>query len=131
MLISYLCISLLGLLLFFGGFYVSLIRGKTNVVGGVPTPLDDKLHKAIRAHGNSAEFNGFIALIFYILSLHQPPLWLLICMIWLTIARIAHFFGLLTCETMAKPHRLRFFGAGSTFIAGPLVCISLIFQVFN
>ncbi|KZN43287.1 MAPEG family protein [Pseudoalteromonas luteoviolacea] len=125
MVVAYLCIALLGLLLTLGGFYVSLIRGKTNVVGGVPKPLDDKLHKAIRAHGNACEYNVFIALTFYILSQHQPPTWLLICMIWLTIARYAHFFGLLFCETMAKPNLLRFFGAGSTFVAGSLMCISL------
>ncbi|MCF2859133.1 MAPEG family protein [Pseudoalteromonas sp. SMS1] len=125
MVVAYLCIALLGLLLTLGGFYVSLIRGKTDVVGGVPMPLNDTLHKAIRAHGNSAEYNGFIALTFYILSQHQPPTWLLICMIWLTVARYTHFIGLLTCETMAKPNLLRFFGAGSTFVAGSIMCVSV------
>jgi uncharacterized membrane protein YecN with MAPEG domain len=71
--VAYVCIALLGLLLFGLGIAVSATRGKTNVASGSSGNPEDPLEKMIRAHGNTAEYAPMLAIIMLLLSTTNPP----------------------------------------------------------
>jgi len=125
--IAYLCISLLGLLVIGGGFYVSLCRNRERIVCGYPDDPAHPLHKAVRAHGNAVEYAPMIGLLIYILGQHSAPLWILACIVAITLARICAYFGLLLSSSLARPHPLRFLGALATYILGLVLCGYLAF----
>jgi uncharacterized membrane protein YecN with MAPEG domain len=120
--VAYICVALLGILVLGGGFYVSLWRNRTKIVQGYPDDPSHGLHKAVRAHGNTVEYAPVLALIIYIAGLHNPPLWILVCMVGVTIARYLLYFGLLLSPTIARPQPLRFIGALLTYILGIVLC---------
>ena len=57
------CSALMGLLLFALGLYVSTKRGRTQQIGTTPQNPADPLFKAIRAHGNTAEYVPMLAVL--------------------------------------------------------------------
>ncbi len=129
MTIPYLCIALLGLLVFVGGFYVSVCRAKAKMASGYPDDPSHFLYKAVRAHGNTIEFTPMLALLIYILAQFQLPMWILVCMVLATLGRYSIFFGLVLSPTIAKPHPLRFVGSLSTYIFGTLLAGYLLYAV--
>ncbi len=67
--------ALLGLLIFTLGIAVSLTRGSTKrVIGHDPSPTD-RLHKLVRAHGNSAEYAPMLAVLILALGAMNPAAW--------------------------------------------------------
>lgn len=129
MTIPYLCIALLGLLVFIGGFYVSICRRKASMGSGHPDDPSHFLHKAVRAHGNTIEFAPMIALLIYILAQFQLPMWVLACMVLATLGRYSIFFGLILSPTIAKPHPLRFVGSLSSYIFGTVLSAYLLYSI--
>ena len=125
--IPLLCVALLALLTIAAGFRVSLARGKTGIVQGYPEDPSNILHKAARAHGNTAEYAPVIALLIYVLGAYNPPLWLVICMVLVTVGRYMIYFGLLMSPTIDKPHPLRFIGALMTYIFGLVLSLYLLY----
>ena len=125
--IAYGCIAVLGLLIFAGGFHVSMCRARGNIVQGYPSDPSHFLHKAVRAHGNTVEYAPFAALLIYVISQMHPPLWIIVSMICLTLGRVSIFFGLILSSTLDKPQPLRFLGALSTYIFGTILCGYLLF----
>lgn len=128
MIISYLCVSLLALLVIAGGFYVSVCRGRGQIVQGYPDDPSHFLHKAVRAHGNTVEYAPVIALLIYAIGQLNPPAWVLGCMVAITLARYSIYFGLVLSPTLDKPHPLRFTGALLTYILGIVLCGYLFYQ---
>ncbi len=128
--IPYLCVALLALLVIVGGFKVSMGRAKHRVVQGYPDDPSHALHKAVRAHGNTVEYAPVIALLIYVLGTLNPPVWILVCMLLVTLARFLIYFGLLRSTTLAKPNPVRFIGALSTYVFGTVLALYLLYAAF-
>lgn len=116
--VAVICTALLGLLLFGLGLLVSLARGKYNMLGGHPADPTHGLKKLVRAHGNTAEFVPFLAIVFLYLGAQQPATWVLWMIVIGTVSRLLIVVGLLTCSTLDRPNPVRFIGALGTYVAG-------------
>ncbi|GAA5524832.1 hypothetical protein Maes01_01391 [Microbulbifer aestuariivivens] len=123
-----LCIACLGLLVFAGGFYVSLCRDKEKRVEGYPEDPSNRLHKAVRAHANAVEYAPFIAVLIVVVAQVSTATWLLWVMALLVVARYLHFAGMILSPTIAQPYPLRFVGALSTYVLGITLCVYLLFK---
>jgi uncharacterized protein len=118
------CTGLLGLLLFGLGFYVSATRGRVGRIGTSPDDPADPLFKAIRAHGNTAEYAPMLAVLMLYLGAHSPAAWLLWVMIIVTACRYLVAIGILICPTLDRPYPLRFVGALGTYVGGVILSLA-------
>ena len=112
------CTALLGLLLFGLGLYVSLLRQFRRVIIGHPADPTDPMHRAVRAHANTAEYAPLLAVLFLWLGAHQPADWIVAVIIVATASRFLLVAGLLWWPTLAKPNPARFLGALLTYLCG-------------
>ena len=119
------CIALLGILVFGLGFAVSMVRGQTNRIIGHSDDPADRLHKMVRAHGNTTEYGPFLAVLMLVLGSRSPATWVLWCMGIATAARYSIAAGMLLSPSLAKPHPLRFIGAVGTYLTGIALCIAV------
>ena len=118
------CIALLGLLVFVLGMFVSLNRGRTQkVIGFDPSPTDP-LHKAVRAHGNSAEYAPMLAVLMAVLGALEPAAWLSWVMIAAVVSRYMIAGGLLR-GSLDSPNPVRALGALGTYVTGVLLCVGV------
>ena len=115
---AWVCTALLAFLIPALGFYVSLQRGsaKTNYHFN-PDPTDP-LYKAVRMHGNSAEY--IPTLIILILATNyvvpgQVSIWLAILV---TVSRYCYPIGIWLSESMDKAHVLRIVGSAGAYFLG-------------
>src|ERR1700752_3811318 len=83
------CTAVLGLLLFGLGLYISILRGSTGRSIGCDTGPTDPLHRAVRAHGNTAEYAPFFAVLFLWFAVHPGPTWVSVAIVLATLARLA------------------------------------------
>jgi uncharacterized protein len=118
MTIAIACTALLGLLLFGMGLYVSLLRQGRRVIIGHPDDPTDPMHRAVRAHANTAEYAPFLAILFLWHGANQPLTWVLATIVVATVSRFLLVAGLLWWPTMAKPNPARFLGALLTYLCG-------------
>lgn len=58
------CTAALGLLLFALGLAVSILRSRVGVLSGYAPEPEQLLTKLVRAHGNTAEYAPFFAVLF-------------------------------------------------------------------
>jgi uncharacterized membrane protein YecN with MAPEG domain len=126
MTVALVCSALLGILLFGLGFAVSATRGSTNTVIGHPADPADRLHKMVRAHGNTAEYAPMLAVLMLAAGARSPSTWVLWTMGIATASRYLLAAGILVSPTLAKPHPLRFTGALGTYLAGLALCAALL-----
>jgi uncharacterized membrane protein YecN with MAPEG domain len=120
------CTALLGLLLFALGLHVSLLRQRTRrSIGYDPGPTDP-LHRAVRAHGNTAEYGPFFAILFLWFAAHPGPAWVTATIVVATIARFLLVGGLLWGPSLDKPNPARFLGALLTYLTGFALVIRLL-----
>lgn len=80
---------------------------------GVGTGDQPVLHKALRAHGNFAEYVPLALIAIYFLELRGVPAWWihLLCST-LLVGRVVHAIGV---SRVKEDYRLRVFGMGVTF----------------
>ena len=120
------CIALLGLLLIGLGNAVSFTRRNTKtIIGNSPDPTD-RLHKLVRAHGNTAEYAPMLAVLMLALALREPAAWVLWCMGLATLSRYVIALGLVAGPSLAKANPLRFVGALVTYWTGFALCAALL-----
>ena len=114
------CVCILSALVIALGLSVSILRGRQERLGLPQYPSDpaDLLFKAIRAHGNAAEYVPVLAVLMLVASRSGPPMWVLIAAVAATAARLVHAAALLTSPTLARPTALRHIGATGTYITG-------------
>ena len=124
--IALICTAILGLLLFGLGFAVSGTRFRERTMSGHHSQPDHLLTKLVRAHGNTAEYVPFLALLFLYLGSHNPSSWQVLCMIGATVCRLLVVVGLLVWPTMSKPNPARFVGALGTYAFGAALCVALL-----
>ncbi|AOJ14904.1 MAPEG family protein [Burkholderia vietnamiensis] len=121
------CTAILGLLLFGLGLVVSVSRFlHTTGSGCLPDPTD-RLHKVVRAHGNTAEYAPFLAVLFLYVGAHAPSRAILSLIVAATVCRCLLVVGLIVWPTMARPNPVRFIGAFGTYLCGAALCVSLFF----
>jgi len=118
------CMALLAILLFGLGLYVSITRGRVDKVGTVPDDPTDPLFKAVRAHGNTAEYVAMLGVLMLYLGERSPASWVLWTMIIVTVCRYLIVVGILISPTLDKPHPVRFVGALGTYVGGTLLAVA-------
>jgi len=120
------CTAALGLLLFTLGLAVSVQRSRIGALSGyIPEP-DRLLTKLIRAHGNTAEYAPFLAVLFLYLGAQHPPAWQLWCMAAATACRVLLVVGLVAWPSMSKPNLARAIGGTGTYVFGAALCVALL-----
>lgn len=129
--VAVICVALLGLLLFGLGLLVSLSRGKYKVLIDYPLDPADPMHKRVRAHGNTAEYAPFLAILFLYHGAQQPASWVLWFMAIGTAARFLIAIGLITCKTLEQPNPLRFAGALGTYVVGITLALAMLRSVLS
>ena len=119
------CVALLGLLIFVLGFGVSLTRGRSQTVIGYDPSPTDRLHKMVRAHGNSSEYAPMLAVLILLLGSQNPANWVL----WVggiaTASRYLHAAGMLMGPSLDQVQPLRFVGALGTYLGGLALCVAV------
>ena len=123
--VGVICTSVLGLLLFGLGLYVSLLRQRTGRSMGCDTSPIDPLHRAVRAHGNTAEYTPFLAVLFLWFAMHPAPVWVSITIVLATLARVSLVAGLLFGPSLDRPTPARFVGALLTYGTGLALSVRL------
>ncbi|NJN51179.1 MAG: MAPEG family protein [Gammaproteobacteria bacterium] len=130
MTIAVVCVAVLGLLLFGLGLNVSLTRRKTQTgIGFNANDGADPLTKAVRAHGNTAEFAALLAVLMLYLGSTEPAAWVVWTMIITTACRVLIVVGIFASPTLDKAHPLRFAGAAGTYFGGLLLSIAALLTV--
>ncbi|PZP30659.1 MAG: hypothetical protein DI603_14115 [Roseateles depolymerans] len=120
------CTALLGLLLFGLGLAVSGLRFRAKHLCGCSSDPADPLHRASRAHGNTAEYAPYLAVAFLYLGAHQPSTLSLGLIVAATASRVLLAIGLIAWPSMARPNPLRFIGALGTYATGIALSLQLL-----
>jgi hypothetical protein len=123
------CSAILVLLYFALSLHVSMTRGRTQTGIGVGDDPSGPMSKAVRAHGNAAEYVPiFVALFLYFL-LSGAGGWIEWVAIIVTASRILHALGMLMTKTFrAPPHPLRAVGALGTYLGGFALGVALLLR---
>jgi uncharacterized membrane protein YecN with MAPEG domain len=122
------CTALLGLLVFGLGLMVSLNRGRSNTNFGYPMDPTDPLYKAVRAHGNAAEYAPMMALLILYLGTRAPGGWLTAIFVLAVVSRYLHALGMIRCESLDRPDPLRFTGAVGTYLTGLILAVAALLR---
>ena len=120
------CSAILVILYFVLALNVSLTRRRTKTgIGGGEDPAGP-MNKAVRAHGNAAEYVPiFVALFLYFL-LTDAGGWIAWVAIVVTACRVLHALGMLMTESFNRPpHPLRAIGALGTYLGGLALGLAL------
>jgi uncharacterized membrane protein YecN with MAPEG domain len=124
MTVAVICTALLGVLLFALGLNVSLVRGRTQTGTGYSNEGADPLHKAVRAHGNTAEFAAMLAVLMLYLGTTEPAMWVIWAMAITTACRYLIVAGIFLSPTLDNAHPLRFVGALGTYLGGVVLSVA-------
>ena len=114
------CTAILAALLLALGLNVSRVRGVTGKTGGSQFPDDPAsgLFKAIRAHGNAAEYVPALIVLFLLAGARSPAAVAIPLIAGATVARLVHAYGLLSSPSLAIPTTSRLIGALGTYLFG-------------
>lgn len=120
------CVAVLGLLLFGLGVSVSMMRFRVRTGCGCESDPRNLLHKLVRAHGNTAEYAPFLAVLFLYLGAQSPTPAILSLIVAATVCRCLLVIGLLAWPSMDRPNPLRFAGALGTYATGIALSLGLL-----
>ena len=120
--VALVCTAILGLLLFEPAV-VSVTRFRCTTGSGWADPANG-LHKIVRAHGNTAEYAPFLAVLFLYFGTHDPSRAILTLIVAATACRCLLVIGLLAWPTMADPES-RAFRRRARRICGAALCPAL------
>lgn len=124
--VAVVCTAALGFLLFGMGWPISTLRNARKRYIGYDAEPTDLLYKAVRSHGNTAEYAAFLAVMFLYLGSRNPADWVVWSMVGATVCRYLYVIGMLAFVTMAKPNPVRFIGAGGTYTFGLILCCAML-----
>ena len=121
------CAAILVILYFALALNVSLTRRRTKTGIGSGNDPAGPMSKAVRAHGNAAEYVPiFVALFLYFL-LSGAGGWIAWMAIIVTVCRVLHALGMLMSKDFnSPPHPLRAIGALGTYIGGLAFGVALL-----
>lgn len=114
------CSSILAALIFILGANVSRLRLSQEREGGAQYGTDPSqdLFKAVRAHGNAAEYVPTLAVLMLLVGARDPAPWVLAAMIGATASRLLHAYGIFASPTLERQTAPRFAGAVGTYVFG-------------
>lgn len=115
------------------GLWTSLVRGQSKAIyHGADRDPASSIAKAQRAHGNASEYAGILIGLFIATGLiyQDRDLGLAITLLVssLTIARLIHAFGFLTCKSLDQINVFKAIGALITYVAGTALAIMLVLK---
>jgi uncharacterized membrane protein YecN with MAPEG domain len=123
------CSAVLVLLYFVLALHVSLTRGRVKVGIGAGDDPSGPLSKAVRAHGNAAEYVPIFVALFLYFQLSAAGGWIAWVAIAITIGRVLHALGMLMTRTFnAPPHPLRSIGTLLTYVGGFALAVALLLR---
>jgi uncharacterized membrane protein YecN with MAPEG domain len=127
--IPWICIGLLGALLFYLGLAVSMVRkkiGKTKDTETKKKLQEHDLISAQRAHGNTAEYAPMLCILYFIFATQNMSNNVVICtlIVATTIARYLIAYGIRV--SVDAPHFGRFWGASITYLGGFVLSVILV-----
>jgi len=105
---------------------VSLQRRKNRKSIGQDASPVDPLHRAVRAHANTAEYAPFFAVLFLWYAMKPAPTWIIAVIVLATVARFALAGALLFGPSLNRPNPARLFGALFTYICGVVLAAGLL-----
>jgi len=119
--------AVLAALVFALGFNVSRMRGVTAKTGGsqLPTDPSSPLFKAIRAHGNAAEYVPTLIVLFLLVGARSPAVIAVPLIVGATAARLLHAYAMLRARSLATPSASRVVGAAGTYGFGLALAIAV------
>ncbi len=122
------CSAILVLVYFLLAFNVSLTRGSMQVGIGSGDNPSGRLNKAIRAHGNAAEFIPIFVLLFlYFLSTGASG-WITWVIIGVTVCRVLHPVSIFLSPDLNKAYPLRFVTSVGTYLGGLALGVALLMR---
>jgi uncharacterized protein len=116
--VSVVCSAILALLLLGLGLYVSILRQLRRRIIGYDSSPTDPVHRAVRAHANTAEYAPILAVLFLWHGAHGSSAWIVTLTVIATAARVLIVIGLLAVSPLDRPNPARFVGALTTYVAG-------------
>ena len=128
-----LCSAILVIVYFALALNVSLTRRRTRTGIGTGDDPAGPMNKAVRAHGNAAEYVPiFVALfLYFLLSGANPGGWIAWVAIIVTVCRVLHALGMLMTQSFNRPpHALRAVGALGTYVGGLMLGVALLMAAF-
>jgi len=125
------CTAILAAMLLVLGLNVSRMRGVTGKAGGSQFPSDPAsgLLKAIRAHGNAAEYVPTLIVLFLLVGARSPAAVAIPLIAAATAARLVNAYGLLTSPSLATPTTSRLIGAVGTYLIGIGLAVAAAFSL--
>ena len=114
------CTAILAAMLLALGINVTRLRAVTGKTGGSQFTTDPAsgLFKAIRAHGNAAEYVPALIVLFLLVGTRSPAAVAIPLIAGATAARLVHAYGLLSSPSLAAPTTSRLIGALGTYLFG-------------
>ncbi len=123
-----LCAALLVLFYFALSYNVSRHRIRSRIGVGTDADADSALNRAIRAHGNAAEYLPlFVAILLYF-GVAGAAGWVLAVAVIVTVSRVLHVVGMLTSRTLNARNPWRMVGALGTYLGGLALGVALLLQ---
>jgi hypothetical protein len=124
------CSAILVLFYFALALNVSILRGRTKTSIGVGDDPSGALNRAVRAHGNAAEYTPLFVALFLYFALAGASGWITWVVVIVTICRVLHGAGMLMSgDFKGPPHPLRGIGALGTYIGGFALGLALLMRV--
>jgi uncharacterized protein len=113
-------VAALGMLVAALGAWVTTVRVRTKVMyHGERMNPHSQIAKAVRAHGNAAEYAGMLMGLYLVTGLvyrdAPPDTWVVAVIVGVTAARYLGAIGFLACETLEKIHPLKALAAVCTY----------------
>lgn len=122
------CSAVLVIVYFLLAFNVSLTRGSTKTGIGSGDQPSGRLNKAIRAHGNAAEYIPILVLLFlYFLSTGASG-WITWVVIGVTVCRVLHPIAMFLSPDLNKAYPLRFITSLGTYLGGLALGVALLMR---
>ena len=131
MTIAIICTAILAAMLLALGINVTRMRAVTGKTGGSQFTSDPAsgLFKAIRAHGNAAEYVPVLIVLFLLVGARSPAAVAIPLIAGATVARLVHVYGLLSSPSLAAPTVSRSIGAVGTYLFGIGLAVAAAFSL--
>lgn len=118
-LVPKICVAVLTLLFFGLSLAITFVRLRTKTLFfGAPADPASLLTKLVRAHGNTAEYVGLLALLILSLGFEARPLWMTGLMVLAVVARLLFVYAMLRCRSLEVFDPLRAVAVTGTYVAG-------------
>lgn len=127
-------VAALGILVAVLGTWVTTVRVRTKVMyHGERMAPRSQIAKAVRAHGNAAEYAGMLMALYLVTGVvyRDAPLdtWVVTVIVGVTAARYLGAIGFLTCQTLEKIHPLKALAAMCTYSGTLALAINVLLKL--